>query len=180
MGTGPKTADAEFQLTGCQLILLPQHTGTDDHDFFIQVIVIGNGGTVLVGQGCHINALKFGLQYLYTGFLRLFRQPIRKELDDFAVIVTDHDPIVECRNFVLLAVGAHVAFLRFGIQILPKDDFPVPDAEFLDDLIAAGHSFFIFHFLPPFFHKSPGTAVCRRWRKGGRSAGLSNPAQAGF
>lgn len=72
VGTGPKTADAEFQLTGCQLILPPQHTRTDHHDFSIQVIVIGNGGTVLVRQRCHVDALRFGFQYLRTGFLGLF------------------------------------------------------------------------------------------------------------
>lgn len=169
--TGSKTADAELQLTGCKLILPPQYIRTDDNDFSMQIVVMGNGGTVRAGQGRHVNALEFWAEYLRAGFLGLFGQPAREELDGFAVVVTDYDLIVERRDLALLAVSTHITFFRLGVYVLPKNDFPVSDVECLNDLIASGHSFLIFHFLPPFFRKSRETAVYRRWRRGDRSAG---------
>lgn len=51
MRTGSKTADAELKLTGCQLILPPQYIRTDDNDFSMQIIVIGNGVQSVLVRG---------------------------------------------------------------------------------------------------------------------------------
>ena len=148
----PKAAGAEFQLIGRILVFPPQDTRADNNNFSVQIAVRRNGRTVLVRQWCCVDALKFGLELLHSGFLGLFGQPFSVELGNFTIIIADHHITVGCRDFVLLTISAHIAFSRIAVQAFSQHNFTISDMKSMDDFIITRH---------PFFHNHPPYKLAR-------------------
>ena len=102
---------------------------------------MGKGCAIGFGQRGRVNTLKFGLEQCYTGFLRLLSQPLPVQLCNFAEIIADLNIVIQRHDFILLAVGAHIALIRGSVHILSQYHLLIANVKRLDDLIITRHAF---------------------------------------
>ena len=111
--------------------------------------------TALGGDGGVRNALMFGAAQFNTGFLRLLRHTLSKELHKLGVVVADHHLAVTGHQLVLLTDRAHITLIVCACRILTQHDFTVANVQGVGDNIIARHALFTvcIHSQISFIHK---------------------------
>ena len=86
---------------------------------------MGNEGTAFRRDGAVVYALYAGFAQFNAGFLRLFGNPLAKQLHNLREIIAGHHFAVFCKQSVLPAKSAHISHAGILLYIFPQDNFAV-------------------------------------------------------
>ena len=140
-----KTAIADLDLTAGFAGLPTKHIRSDDHHFVVQIIVRGDGCTVLSSQHRVLFALQIQLRECAADFFCAFCHSPAKDTNNLGIVIAGQNLFIPGEEVVLFAKGAHILLPRSGCGIFTDDNLLITDLHSVDNLVISSHAFFFIH-----------------------------------